>query len=62
MHRKFIFYTKAMRYSCLLGYQYKFIANVGDKDHKITKHTILLHRINIRMLHLKGQCVVYEAM
>ena len=31
------FYTKTIRYSCLLGDNHKFIANVRDNDHKITK-------------------------
>ena len=43
-----IFYIKTIRYSFLLDNNYKFTANVREKDHKIT---ILLHSINIRMLH-----------
>ena len=31
------FYTKTMKYLCLLGGKYKFTANVRDKSHKITK-------------------------
>ena len=31
------FYIKTIRCSCLLGDEYKFNANVRDKDHKITK-------------------------
>ena len=31
------FYIKTTRHSCLLDDNYKFNANVRDKDHKITK-------------------------
>ena len=31
------FYIKTIGYSCLSGENHKFIANVADKDHKITK-------------------------
>ena len=31
------FYIKTIKHSCLLDDNYKFNANVRDKDHKITK-------------------------
>ena len=37
MHKIHNFYIKTMKYSCVLGNEYKVTANVRDKDHKITK-------------------------
>ena len=47
------FYIKTIRYSCLLGDNHKFIANVRNMDHKSPKYIILLHSnvtFNIRIL------------
>ena len=40
-----IFIIKTMRYSCLLGDNYKFTANANNKDYKITKIHHFLHGI-----------------
>ena len=36
-HTKYVIFYKTIRYSCLLGDKHKFIGDVADKDHKITK-------------------------
>ena len=43
-------------YSCLLGDKYNSTANASSKDHKSPKYIILLHSINIRILHSTFEC------
>ena len=50
-------HTKTMRCSCLLGDKYKFNTLMqGSRTTKSPKYIILLHDINIRMLHLTFEC------